>query len=77
MNEREIIECDKQGLFLLLDVLDIKDRNWCFYCHKRITHKNIGGIFNNPVRTICDSIICLTQIVNSESGGQNETVQSL
>jgi len=67
--EISLISFDKSAFYLLADMLEVKKRK-CYYCNRRITGKNIGGFFGNPIKLCCSDIVCLSQLSIRKQKGE-------
>ncbi len=64
-DEREYIKLDKDSMWLLKELLDIKKTN-CYYCEQPIKKGDKFSIFNKPTRLICDSILCMSGAIEDD-----------
>ncbi len=55
------LQLDKSTGMFLIDWLKLKKK--CSYCGKEITEDNLGGIYNKPLRAVCDDNACMTLAV--------------
>ena len=61
--KREYVELkNKEDLWLFTKI--IQANRICCVCKKTITKSNIGALFNNPTRILCDSIICKMEFLD-------------
>lgn len=64
MKERELVEIkDIKNMWLLKELLDITT-NKCYYCKdKLIKNEDKISIFNKPNRIICNSPLCMIEVL--------------
>ncbi len=64
MMEISTITFDESAYHILCKLLEVKEKK-CHYCNKKVTKRDIGGFFGNPIKMCCNKPLCLFELANT------------